>query len=106
MLGRRPARLLAPMALIAFVVVLVVVIASAGGGGGSKSSSAETSRTAPTTGTAARRASRPRRYVVTSSDTSLDEIARKTGVPSDRLLELNPALDPQSLMPGQSLKLR
>jgi LysM repeat protein len=43
---------------------------------------------------------------VKSSDTSLDSIARKTGVPTDRLLSLNPALDPQTLVPGQRIKLR
>ena len=104
MAGRRSARFLAPLALVAVVVVLVIVISSAGGGGGSKSSTTRRHRT--TTATTARPHAKPRRYTVKAADTSLDSIARKTGVPTDRLLELNPDLDPQSLIPGQSLKLR
>ena len=103
--ARRSARFLAPLALVAFVIVLVIVLSSASGGGsGSKSST--TSGRATTTTTRARPHTKPSRYVVQASDTSLDSIARKTGVPTDRLLELNPSLDPQSLVPGQALKLR
>ena len=100
--ARRSARFLAPLALVAFVIVLVMVVSSAGGGG-SKSS---TTTSSATTTTRARPHAKLRRYVVKASDTSLDSIASKTGVPTDRLLELNPALDPQSLVPGQALKLR
>ena len=99
---RRSARLLAPLALVAFAVVLVILISSTGGGG-SKSSTTTGNRTVTTL---ARPRPKPRSYVVKSSDTSLDSIARKTGVPTDRLLTLNPALDPQTLVPGQRIKLR
>jgi LysM repeat protein len=100
---RRPARLLAPLALVAFVILVVLIISSAGGGG-SKSSTTKSNRT--TTTTRAQPPAKPRRYTVKSSDTSLDSIARKTGVPTNRLLELNPSLDPQTLVPGQQIKLR
>jgi LysM repeat protein len=99
---RRSARFLAPLALVVFVLVLVMLISSTGGGG-SKSSTTKGNRTATTR---ARPRPKPRSYVVKSSDTSLDSIARKTGVPTDRLLSLNPALDPQTLVPGQRIKLR
>jgi LysM repeat protein len=99
---RRSARLLAPLALVVFVVVLVMLISSTGGDG-SKSSTTKGNRTVTTR---ARPRPKPRSYVVKSSDTSLDSIARKTGVPTDRLLSLNPALDPQTLVPGQRIKLR
>ena len=102
---RRSARLLAPLALVVFAVVLVILISSAGGGG-SKSSNTKGSRTSPTTTARARPPAKPRSYVVKSSDTSLDSIARKTGVATDRLIALNPALDPQTLVPGQRIKLR
>jgi LysM repeat protein len=101
---RRSARLLAPLALVVFALVLVIVISSAGGGG-SKSSTTKRKRTTITT-TRARPPAKPRSYIVSSSDTSLDSIARKTGVATDRLLALNPALDPQTLVPGQRIKLR
>jgi LysM repeat protein len=104
---RRSARLLAPLALVVFAVVLVIVISSAAGGGGSESSTTNGNRTTTTnTTTSARPRAKPRGYVVKASDTSLDSIARKTGVPTDRLLELNPAVDPQTLVPGQRIKLR
>ena len=98
---RRPARLLAPLALVAFVVLLVLIIGS--GGGGSKSSTTKSNRTSTTR---TRPRAKPRNYTVKSSDTSLDSIARKTGVATDRLLQLNPSLDPQTLVPGQRIKLR
>ncbi|MGZ4201429.1 MAG: LysM peptidoglycan-binding domain-containing protein [Thermoleophilaceae bacterium] len=99
---RRPARLLAPLALVAFVVLVVLIIGSTGGGG-SKSSTTKSNRTATTR---ARPPAKPRTYTVKSGDTSLDSIARKTGVATDRLLQLNPSLDPQTLVPGQRIKLR
>ncbi len=99
---RRFARFLAPLALVVFALVLVMLISSTGGDG-SKSSTTKGNRTVTTR---ARPRPKPRSYVVKSSDTSLDSIARKTGVPTDRLLTLNPALDPQTLVPGLRIKLR
>jgi LysM repeat protein len=102
--ARGPARLLAPLALVVFVIVLVIVISSGGGGGGggSKPSPAKDKRPP----VARKPPAPPRRYTVQSSDNSLDTIAGKTGVPTERLLQLNPNLDPQSLIPGQRIKLR
>ena len=105
---RSPARLLAPLALVVFAlaVALVVLSASAGdeGNGGNDtaadrtSTSAQTTTTTPTT---------PRRatYTVKTGDT-LVLIAEKTGVPVERLQELNPELDPQALLSGQKINLR
>ena len=44
-------------------------------------------------------------YVVKSNDL-LSTIAEKTGVSVDTILQLNPGLDPQALVPGQKIKLR
>jgi LysM repeat protein len=52
-----------------------------------------------------KRSSRPRRYTVKPGDTP-SGIAEKTGVSVDKLIELNPDLDPQALAPGDRLKLR
>jgi len=47
----------------------------------------------------------PRRYTVKTGDTP-SSIADKTGVPLEQILQLNPDLDPQSLSPGDRIKLR
>jgi LysM repeat protein len=100
MLDRRTARLLAPLALVAFVIVFIVVVSSSGTGGSKSSSRART------TPAAAKHHSPPKRYTVKESDTSLEEIAAKTGVPASQIVRLNPDLDPQSLAPGLRIRLR
>ena len=114
--GRRrsPARLLAPIALIAFVLALFVVIASSGtddSGGDSDSGSQQQQGTTLTTPgeTTASGESEPRVdqtfYTVKTGDT-LGGIAETVGVPITRLQELNPDLDPQALVSGQKIRLR
>ena len=46
-----------------------------------------------------------RNYTVKAGDT-LGAIAEKTGVSVERLLVLNPELDPQALVAGQRIRLR
>jgi LysM repeat protein len=108
MARRSPARLLAPLALVGFVIALIVVINSSSTGGGS--SSASGSRPAATTATSPSRKQKGahkqrRRYTVKPGDTP-SGIAEKTGVPLSKILELNPNLDDQSLTVGDKLKLR
>jgi LysM repeat protein len=113
---RSPLRILAPVALIAFAVALAMIISSAskddGGGGGPSSSAAEKARDLGTsTGTTKTRKKRSRDklpqsvYIVKSGDT-LGSIAEKTGIPVQRLQDLNPGLDQFSLVAGQKIKLR
>jgi LysM repeat protein len=102
---RSPARLLAPLALVLFAVAVAVIVLSAGSGGDDSSdasadrpgSSAATTTTTP----------QPRRstYIVKTGDT-LNAISEKTGVPVERIEELNPDLDPQALLSGQRITLR
>ena len=47
----------------------------------------------------------PRRYTVRSGDTP-SSIADKTGIPLEQILRLNPDLDPQTLSPGERIRLR
>jgi hypothetical protein len=104
-------RMIAPAALVVFAIVLLIVIASSlggGGGGGDERGAATRSsqsnrsvRERGTTGTTQNR----RSYVVKPGDT-LARIAERTGVSIDRLLALNPTIDPQSLVTGQRIKLR
>jgi LysM repeat protein len=113
--GRRrsPARLLAPIALITFVLALFIVIASSGtddSGGDSDNGSGQQGTTLTTpTDTTATGDSEPRVdqtfYTVKTGDT-LGGIAETTGVPITRLQELNPDLDPQALVSGQKIRLR
>ena len=96
-------RLIAPLALVAAAVVLVVVVGTSldldggGSGGGGDVQGVEIQQETTTTG--------KKRYVVRPGD-SLSEIAEMSGVPIDELLQLNPDLDPQALISGESVKLR
>jgi LysM repeat protein len=96
------ARILAVIALAGAVVIVIVVISSSlsdsdssreGRDGGNKAAQKDRQRTQAKT------------YVVESGDT-LVSIARETGVPLREILELNPEVDPQILIAGETLKLR
>jgi teichoic acid transport system ATP-binding protein len=104
--------LLAPLALLLAVAATIAVIAASSGSGGGDSGDAgpvdASTSTATGTGTSAQPSPRrPRRatYTVKLNDT-LGLISEKTGVSVERLQALNPELDPQSLVVGQTLKLR
>ncbi len=96
------ARIFAAIALAGAVVVVIVVIASSlgdsdssgkrGNGGSHPSHKGGPKTTAKT-------------YVVKSGDT-LVSIAHRTGIPVGHILALNPEVDPQILIAGQTLKLR
>ena len=110
MTGRSPARLLAPLALVAIVLALVLVVSSGGGvGSGAPEGVEDRPATTTTENTAdGEEEEKPRKrktYTVKAGDTP-SSIAEKTKVPLDRLLELNPDVDPQLLSPGQKLKLQ
>jgi LysM repeat protein len=109
MTGRSPARFLAPLALVAVVIALFLVIGSSqddkgkSTGSPSQSSGQSSSSSSGTKGKKHRKG--PRRYTVKTGDTP-SSIAEKTGVPLEQILSLNPNLDPQTLSPGQRIKLR
>jgi LysM repeat protein len=113
MTRRSPARLLAPLALVAVAAALFIVLAGRSGGGeptSGRSTGARTTTTTPASrrpkATPAAQPSRsPRTYRVRAGDTP-SQIAQETGVSVARLQELNPGLDAQSLTVGQRLKLR
>ena len=109
MAGRSPARFLAPLALVAVVVALFMVVSASrdeakNGGNPSKQTSGSTP-TPTANGKGKRERKGPRRYTVKAGDTP-SSIADKTGVPLEQILRLNPDLDPQTLAPGQRIKLR
>ncbi len=105
---RSPFRLLAPLALLLCVAAIAAVVFSSNvvDDGNTSESASSTPETAPNEQTSTE-PKRPRRrlYTVKLND-SLGAIAEKTGVPVERLEELNPELDPQALVVGQKIKLR
>jgi LysM domain len=112
MASRSPARFLAPLALVAVVFALFSVVSA---------SQDPDDEPAPNRATETQRQSSPnedgdrredrrerrqrRTYVVEPGDTP-SAIAEETGVPLEEILRLNPDLDPQTLAPGQRLRLR
>lgn len=108
--GRRrsPARLIAPIALLICAVAFASVVFSSpavdsdetGGAG-----TTERTTTNPPAQTERQAGRRRRNYTVQTGDT-LGAIAEKTGVSVERLLVLNPELDPQALVAGQRIRLR
>ena len=98
---RRPARLVAPLVLLACAAAVLLIVQRTLSDDSASPTSATTA-TAPTRTTATRTA---KTYRVRSGDT-LGSIAEKVDVPVDKLMELNPDVDPQSLRAGQRLRLR
>lgn len=98
------ARLAAVIALAVAVVVVIVAIAGSLGGGDS-GSPAKQGRHGGGQKTAKKQRTEAATYVVKSGDT-LTAIAHSTGVPVAEILALNPEVDPQILIAGQTLKLR
>jgi LysM repeat protein len=109
MAGRSPARFLAPLALVAVVIALIVVVNGSrnDSGGGSTPNQTSTTRpnATPTSDGGKRQRKGPRRYTVKPGDTP-SSIADKTGIPLEQILQLNPNLDPQTLSPGERIRLR
>ena len=108
MAGRSPARFLAPIALVAFAFALYSVVQDAREPSSSKSGSPAA---ASPTATAAKKSSkksgkgkRKRTYTVKAGDTP-SGIAERNDISLDTLYKLNPKLDPQTLSPGQRVRL-
>lgn len=96
------ARILAVIALAGAVVVVIAVIS---GSLGDSDSSREDRNGANKAGQASRPKTTAKTYVVKSGDT-LVSIAHRTGVTVAEILALNPEVDPQILIAGETLKLR
>jgi LysM repeat protein len=113
---RSPLRFLAPVALVAFGLALLVIVSSSNSGDGDNTPSASEREKDRDLGSSSRKSKRKSRssangslptrsYTVKSGDT-LQSISEKTGIPVEKLQELNPQLDPQQLVSGQKIKLR
>jgi hypothetical protein len=106
----RFARLLAPLALIAFGVVVAAIVLGSGvmgddDGGDTNARTRDLPAATERTTTAGRQKPRRATYTIKANDT-LSGIAAATGTTVERLQELNPELDAQALVAGQKIKLR
>jgi LysM repeat protein len=110
---RSPFRWLAPLALVACAFAVYSVVnanlrdddASTSRSTASKSATAEKTRTvSERSKSSKRRSRRARTYTVKAGDT-LSSIAVKTGLSLERIEQLNPKLDSNSLQTGQRVKL-
>jgi LysM repeat protein len=102
-----PARILAPVALVAAAIALFIVV-----GSGSDASDEKSAHPSPTATAAAKSRTKPkatatpggRTYTVKPGDTP-SGIAAAEGVEVDALLEANPDIDPSALTVGEKIKL-
>ena len=102
MLGRNPARYLAPAALVATAVGAYLIVSS------NVSPSPKpppASHVLDLSGIARNKYAHRRFYIVQPGD-NLTRISTRTGISVPHLEQLNPSLDPNSLQMGQRLRLR
>ena len=111
MAARSPARFLAPLALLGFVLALFLVVSNStsnGGSGGNDATPTEQRATATPAANGGKSSSgkRGKRFYTVKVGDTPSAIAEKTGVPLSQIEQLNPDLDPQTLSPGERIKLR
>lgn len=110
MIGRNPARFLAPIALIAFAFALYSVVNGDNTPAGEDSGNRTSQEASPTpTETAEKedsssKKSKRKTYTVKQGDTA-SAIAEENNIDLETLYELNPELDPETLSPGQKIRL-
>ncbi|WP_028059311.1 LysM peptidoglycan-binding domain-containing protein [Candidatus Solirubrobacter pratensis] len=108
MARRSPARFLAPIALLVFAVALYTVVKDARAPAGRSSSDAPARASGTPSKSSAKKkksSTRTRRtYTVKPGDTA-SGIADKTGVSITTMEKLNKNFDPQTLAPGQRIRL-
>ena len=105
------ARFLAPAAfLLVFTVAVVLVRAGLRGGGETSTTTPVTRavtehRPATTTRTTTRRTKPAARFYTIQSGDTLDTVAAKFGTTTEKLLALNPGIDPHALTVGQKIRI-
>ncbi|HST70241.1 MAG TPA: LysM domain-containing protein [Solirubrobacterales bacterium] len=95
------ARFVAALALVGAVLVVVVIVGAAM----DDDSSPQEQRTERPAKKQKQQQPKAETYTIETGDT-LTSIAQETGVSVSRILELNPEVDPQILVAGETLKLR
>jgi LysM repeat protein len=114
---RSPGRFLAPLALIVVLITFLAIVTSSGKNGGGGTPTGDTGTTSAQTSTTTKKAAptaakkksaakdTSKTYTVQVGDT-LGGIADKTGVPLQKIEELNPNVDPHSMTAGQEITLK
>jgi LysM repeat protein len=106
------ARLAAPVAFFVAAFVLVSLVQGALDGDDNTAASPTTTEattpteTQPPTTTGGTNSNPRRRFYRVRSGDTLESIAARFETTTDRLLELNPGIDPLALNPGQRIRLR
>jgi LysM repeat protein len=112
MVGRSPARFLAPLALVGFAVALVMVVGASSSSNGDgeppatpveRQTSTDEGQTTEPAKTAEPKSS-TKTYTIKPGDTP-SGIASANGMTTERLLELNPGLDPTAMTVGERVKI-
>jgi len=93
------ARYALPGLLIVLVSAVLAILVISGGSGDGKDAAGAKS---PTTATAPKTS---RKTITVRAGDNPSAIAERAGLPLERLLELNPRLDPRALQVGDKLKL-
>jgi LysM repeat protein len=95
---RSPFRVLPPLALVLVVLAVWFVVSPQDDPGSGRVATGGTTTATP---------AQPERrtYTVRTGD-SLSRVAQRYGLTVERLIELNPRVDPQTLTRGQRLRLR
>jgi LysM repeat protein len=101
---RSPARIFAPLSLVACAVAVLVIVNHNNASSGGSNSINRPAATSTASTTKQRTKKTPKSYIVKQGDV-LSAIAIKTGVSLDTLIRLNPNVDAQTLHAGQKLKL-
>jgi LysM repeat protein len=92
------ARYALPGLLLVLVIGLLAILVISGGSGDGKDADASSVRTATVV--------KPSRKTITvRAGDNPSAIAERAGIPLERLLELNPRVDPRALQVGDTLKL-
>lgn len=102
------ARFLAPAAVL-LVVTVAVLLVRAGLEGGGKTATTTTRATKPQPITSRTTTTRPnpaaRRFYTIQSGDTLETVAAKFGTTTQKLLALNPNIDPHALSIGQKIRI-
>jgi LysM repeat protein len=102
---RWAARLAAPAAFLAGVTVAVVLVRAGFSSADEPVTTASVLTTAPTT-TAKKPKPKPAVFATVESGDTVDQIALDNDTTVERILELNPGLDPNGLQVGQKVRVR
>jgi LysM repeat protein len=103
------ARFLAPAAFLLAFTIAVLLVRAGLEGGGKSGTTTPTTQPQPiathTTTTRAKPKPAARRFYTIQSGDTLETVAAKFGTTSQKLLALNPTIDPHALRIGQKIRI-